>query len=126
MRQQFDEFGREIPDPTPAPMPPGAGRGFSLHDQIKASIKLEMSRIAEEAGSESFEEADDFDVEDEEGDFVSQYELTDAQVEMVEGVRDDDADPPPDPKPGKPVRKAAKPSKPVEPVEAPPDDPDAS
>lgn len=71
---KHDEFGREIPDPTPVAVPAGWSRPVPLQQQIQAMIRTELSRKAVEDGQESFEEADDFDV-DEEPDPLSPYEM---------------------------------------------------
>lgn len=92
---QFDEYGREIPDKSPAPPPPGGGALdlVARHLQMQAYIRREMSKMAEEQGLESFEEADDFDV-DEDPDPLSDYELRDAAPEWPGGVKDTDPDGP--------------------------------
>lgn len=60
-----DEQGHEIPDPVPMEPPLGYRRTPSLAEQIRMHIRSEaLRRAAEEAGYETFEEADDFDVGD--------------------------------------------------------------
>lgn len=71
-----DEKGREIPDQTPVALPIGWKAPPTLHEQIQRYIRNEVSRQAAEAGSESFEEADDFYVEDD-PDMNSPYEIDD-------------------------------------------------
>lgn len=93
---QYDAQGREIPDPRPVAVPFDFGRPLSLHDQIKRFIRSELSQRAAAYERETFEEADDFDV-DEDGDPVSQYEIPEALPEWPGGVKDVDADPPPEP-----------------------------
>lgn len=79
---KFDSLGREIPDPTPVEVPLRVLQAFeSLQDQIRRTIRMEMSRAAGEAGQETFEEADDFDVDDEEPELVSAYEIPEAPVD---------------------------------------------
>lgn len=90
---KFDSLGREIPDTTPVAIPAGWERPLSLHEQIKRFIRTELSSQAELQGEESFEEAEDFDV-DEEPDPVSPYEVPEAVIEWPGGVKDVDADPP--------------------------------
>lgn len=89
----FNERGQEIPDPTPVSLPHGWERPLSLHEQIKRFIRSEMSQQAQLAGEETFEEADDFEV-DEDPDPLSQYEIPEAAPEWPQGVKDEDADPP--------------------------------
>lgn len=89
---RYDEFGREIPDPTPISLPYPFKRPEPLVEIIRRSIREEMSRHAAAEGEETFDEADDFEV-DEEPDLFSPYELRDAPVEAV----DVDAAPPPNP-----------------------------
>lgn len=57
--------GREIPDPTPMDPPVGYIKQPSISDRIREMIRSEKLRAeAEQAGQETFEEADDFDVGD--------------------------------------------------------------
>lgn len=58
----FDEYGRELPDPNPVTRPVNFNRGSTL-DEIRRNIGL-ASRLAEEEGLETFDEADDFEVGD--------------------------------------------------------------
>lgn len=90
---QFDIYGREIPDSTPVAVPHEWQRPLSLHEQIKRFVRSELSRRAHDEGQETFEEADDFDV-DEDPDPLSAYELQEAAPEWPGGVKDADADPP--------------------------------
>lgn len=93
----YNELGQEVPDPVPVAVPAGWTRPEPLADLIRRMVRTEFSRAAAEEGEESFEEADDFDVEDEDPDPLSAYEINEAAPEALEGVRDDDAAPPPDP-----------------------------
>lgn len=72
----FDDQGRQIPDPRPVEWPTGLSRPPSLQDEIKRFVRMELSRQAADQGVESFEEADDFDL-DEDPDVVPRtaYEL---------------------------------------------------
>lgn len=57
--------GSESLDDTPLAPPVGYTRQIPLHLQIREMVRSEALRqAAEAAGQESFEEADDFDVED--------------------------------------------------------------
>lgn len=62
---RLDFRGREIPDPTPIAPPIGYKRQPSLAEQIRAMVRSErLAQEAEQAGFETFEEADDFNVGD--------------------------------------------------------------
>lgn len=57
--------GAEVPDPVPLEPPVGFVRRPSLTEQIRDMVRSEAVRAAAESqGMESFEEADDFSVED--------------------------------------------------------------
>lgn len=62
-------------DPTPAAIPLKFKRVESQADKMRRIIREEMSRAAEDSGMESFEEADDFAIEDD-YDPRSPYEQT--------------------------------------------------
>lgn len=82
---------KEELDPTPVEVPIGmTKRAPSLHDDMKRFIREEMSRAAAEAGFESLEESDDFEL-DEDPDPVSRYELSEMQEEAI---WPEDPDPP--------------------------------
>lgn len=58
--------GSEIPDPTPLQPPLGYRRQPTMVEHIRMMVQSEQLRVAAlEAGNETFEEADDFDVPDE-------------------------------------------------------------
>lgn len=74
--QGLDTHGHEIPDPTPVEPPIGYVKQPSLAEQIRQAILSDrLKREAEEAGLETFEEADDFNVGDD-YDPSSPYEET--------------------------------------------------
>jgi len=56
---------REHLDPTPMSPPIGYVRAPSMIDRIRDMVRHEMSTAAQTSGFESFEEAEDFDVDDE-------------------------------------------------------------
>lgn len=63
--ERLDDHGREVLDPTPIAPPIGWKPEPSMVEIIRAQIAGERLRQeAEAAGKESFEEADDFDVDD--------------------------------------------------------------
>ena len=55
---------REIPDPRPLEAAISTESPLSLRDEMKRFIRQEFSRQAEVQGEESIEDADDFDIED--------------------------------------------------------------
>lgn len=87
---KLDENGHEILDDTPVSIPVKFLRAETLTDQVRAVIRNEASRAASVAGYETFEEADDFFIEDE-YDPRSPHEMTiDQELEGYgEATRDD-------------------------------------
>lgn len=81
---EFTPEGLEILDQRPMEVPLGYERPLTLQEEIRRMIAVETSRAAEDAGLESFEEADDFDVPDGEDDFVSPYEIKEMTDEWPE------------------------------------------
>lgn len=75
-KAQLDEKGHEIPDPTPLRLPIGFKEPESLQSQIQRMVRGELSRAASENGFETFEESDDFEIEDDDQfDIVTPYEM---------------------------------------------------
>lgn len=73
---------KEIPDQTPVELPLGYKAPETLEQLMARMIRnAEFNRIREAAGAETFEEADDFEVGDEENDGLSQYQLSQMQEE---------------------------------------------
>lgn len=69
-----DRFGREVPDPTPVAPPIGYQKPFSMVDHLRELVRTELSRAAADADVETFEDADDFDIEDDPPDPHTPYE----------------------------------------------------
>ena len=65
----------------PVELPVGHDRPLTLRQELQRYVRYELSREKEAEGFESFEEADDFEPEDSEKDWASQYELTELQEE---------------------------------------------
>lgn len=61
---RLDEEGREIPDPTPIELPLGMKRPETLAEQVQRLVRNQVSQYAAIHGHETFEEAEDFDIED--------------------------------------------------------------
>lgn len=75
---KYNEFGQEIPDSRPVEMPLNFRRPKPLNQLVSEIVARQIRELAEEQGAESFEEADDFDVGDEEFP-TSIHEMTDEQ-----------------------------------------------
>lgn len=56
--------GHETLDPRPVEIPAGFKRPDTLAEQVQRLVRNEFSEMASAQGFETFEEADDFDVED--------------------------------------------------------------
>ena len=61
---KLNENGHEVLDPTPLALPAGFKRPEPLADMMRRLVRTELSRRAEDAGLETFEESEDFDVDD--------------------------------------------------------------
>jgi len=88
--------GREILDPTPVAPPVGYKKQPSMADHIRDMVRSERLRQeAEAAGAESFEEADDFDVDDD-PEISTPYEVyeTEPVRELARRLKEEEATPP--------------------------------
>lgn len=80
-----NERGHEIPDQTPLEMPSGLRRPLSLHEEIRRFIRTELSQQAADNGVETFEEADDFEVDDvEPDDYLTPYTVVEMAPESLQ------------------------------------------
>jgi len=61
----LDDQGREINNPKSDLLKTGLNRPLTIQQQIQRVMRVELSRKAEEAEMETFEEATDFEIEDE-------------------------------------------------------------
>lgn len=61
---RLDDQGREIPDPNPIEIPAGMKRPETLAEQVQRLVKTSVSAYAAMHGHETFEEAEDFEIED--------------------------------------------------------------
>lgn len=85
--QAYNEKGQEIPDPTPIEVPLKMQRPPDIHEMIAAAVRGERFRQRlESEGRETWEEANDFGENDEDGP-VSRYELTEMQEEFYDSDR---------------------------------------
>lgn len=86
---QIGEDGLEYGDPIPKAPPAGVGGAMSTNEMIKLMIERELSRRAHEEGFESFEEAEDFEVDDDPLDPHTPYEAVfDPEPPPVEEKKD--------------------------------------
>lgn len=85
----YNRHGEEIPDPRPAALQIDVEAEMPLHEKILRAVQApEWRARMQETGQETFEEANDFDVEDELPEFKSIHEdeLGDV-IAYEEGVR---------------------------------------
>ncbi|AXH73385.1 MAG: hypothetical protein [Microviridae sp.] len=75
MSTRHDAKGHEVLDKTPVAVPVGWSPPPSLQETIKRLIRHELSAKADSIGYETYDEADDFDVDDD-PELKSPYELT--------------------------------------------------
>lgn len=79
--------GKEYPDPTPVSVPVRFKQSPSHYDEIKHMIRVAMSEHASSRDMETFEEANDFDLDyDDEPEFVSAYEFEELLPENGEDL----------------------------------------
>lgn len=85
---RFNEKGQELPDNTPVEMPAGHKRPESIQDMIRRLVRTDVSAAAERAGAESFEEANDFEVEEDDAElFPTHHELHEEVVDETLRVK---------------------------------------
>lgn len=74
MKERLNSDGWEIPDPKPVEVPAGFKRPETLAEQVQRLVRTGLSQAAARQGAETFEEAEDFDVEDDDFDPSTPYE----------------------------------------------------
>lgn len=74
VKAELTEDGKEVGDPTPLAPPAHLRRSMTMAEQIQQMVRREISLRAEDAGFESFEEAEDFEVDDDPPDPHTPYE----------------------------------------------------
>lgn len=85
-KSRLDEKGYEVPDPVPMEPPVGYDRQPSLVERIRAMVRSEhLAMEAEKQGFDTFDDADDFDVDDDTFDPDTPYE---AEFEPLQNVRE--------------------------------------
>jgi len=73
--------GWEVPDPTPLARAVRFQKPPTLEEIVQRTIRGALSRHAAEQGHETFEEANDFDVDDDGSEFKSNHEFTEQDEE---------------------------------------------
>lgn len=76
-----NRVGPEKPDPTPVEIPVGKETPLTLREEMMRFIRMEMSQQASKNDLESFEDFDDFSIDDEEPDLTSPYTVTELRDE---------------------------------------------
>lgn len=75
-RRFLNEKGHEVPDPTPKAIPLGFHKPLTLQQQIEMLRSKQLADFVSAAGYETEEEANDFDVDDEDEHLpISRHEL---------------------------------------------------
>lgn len=80
---------QEMPDPTPMAPPIGYKKQESMSELVRKMVRSALQEHAAQTGHESFEEADDFDIDDDPMDPQSAYEA-DFEGDAAAALRDPD------------------------------------
>ncbi len=83
---------KEVPDPVPLAIPVGYETPPTMQEMIQQYVREELSVQAEADGLGTFEEEDDFELDDEEQMPLSGFEVT--EYELVPEEAEPDASPP--------------------------------
>lgn len=85
---KYNELGQELPDDTPLEIPLGMRRPLTLQEEIQAAVRGAVSRAAARNEMETFEEANDFDIPDDDiEDTVTVHEYRDMKVEVPDEAK---------------------------------------
>lgn len=79
---KYDSQGRELPDPTPVALPAGRRLPESLESMLARMVRGHVSQLAEREGLETFEEANDFEIESDDEPLTA-YEQQDMKLEAL-------------------------------------------
>lgn len=61
---RLDDQGREIPDPTPLELPVGFKKQETVAQMVQRLVRRDLSEYAARHGHETFDEAEDFEIDD--------------------------------------------------------------
>lgn len=70
----INALGQEVLDPTPVQIPAGFKQPERLAETIQRLVRRNLSELADQQGYETFEESEDFNVDDESFDPATPYE----------------------------------------------------
>lgn len=84
---RYNELGQELPDDTPVEVPAGFKRPLTLAEQIQQAVRGALSRSAERNDAETFDEANDFDVDDDDDFGLSSSEFRAMEVEVPDEAK---------------------------------------
>lgn len=87
MGKFHDELGREICDPTPLEVPAYLKRPESTTELIKRIVQGSLSRAAERQGFESFDDANDFDMDEDDDAPVTVHEYKAMSCEVPDEAK---------------------------------------
>lgn len=79
---KYDELGREIPDPQPIEIPLRFRSGPTIDQKMKQMLVNLLNQQAREQGTETFEEANDFDIPDDFDDPLTPYEIVEMHLDQ--------------------------------------------
>jgi len=83
--EYFDELGRERPNPQPLEIPLHLRREVSIDERMKQIIRTQMSIEAARSGTETFDEANDFETDDDDlDDLLTPYEVQAMKPESID------------------------------------------
>lgn len=104
VRAVIDADGREINNPVPVAQNIRIDRPPTMQEQIKRVLRSEINKRALEKETETYEESIDFVMDDDEGEPLSGYEVTDM---IDEAPAPSPAPPEPAPDPAEPPAEPA-------------------
>lgn len=79
---KYNDRGQEMPDPTPVSLPVGGRRPETLEGMIARLVRGRVSEMAAKDGLETFEEANDFEIESDDEPLTA-YEEQDMKLEAL-------------------------------------------
>lgn len=90
----IDDKGREMLSNVPVVLDAGLKPPLTLQEQIRRILRQEVSRQADEQGMETFEESQDFDIDDgfDTPEVQSRYEVAVDEIPIERGKDDADND----------------------------------